>query len=529
MARFIIQNAAVVDGTGAPARVGNVAVADGFIVEEASLPPQSCDFLVDAAGLACTPGFIDTHSHSDIQVLLDPNVYPKIRQGITTEILGQDGVSAAPLPMEYLNAWRKNQSGLNGDSSALAWDWKDTKGYLERIEKGKGSATNIAYLVPHGNVRMSVMGLENRLATKDEIDQMCRLLDKELQDGGIGLSSGLIYVPCAYSNLEELTALCRVAAAHNKPFVVHQRSEADDVMESMDEILSAAKASGVHAHFSHFKICGMRNLHYRRQMADLLDQAAAEGLSVSFDQYPYTAGSTTMTALLPPWAQSGGAEELLGRLADPSIREKITRDIQNGIHGWDDFMSFSGPSRIRITSVQTDRNQHLLGHTVEEIAAERGVTPFDAIYDLLIEESLSVSISTEFGTDEDIAFFMRRPEQNVCTDGLFGAKPHPRVYGTFARILEKYVRQDKVLTLEEAVYKMTGKPAGVFAMHDRGVIAPGRRADLLVFDADRVQDHATYVDPQRYPTGFHVIFVNGVPVFEQGKSLNNHPGMVIRQ
>lgn len=526
--RILIEHAKVVDGTGNPSYTGDVAVEHGMIIDASSYQKEDYDRVIDAGGLCLTPGFIDTHSHSDVQILLDPYVRPKIRQGITTELLGQDGISTAPLPKEHIQVWRKNLAGLDGDSDELTWDWRDTEGYLKELEK-KGSATNVMYLVPHGNVRMEAIGLADREPTEEELETMCRILDRELRAGAVGFSSGLIYIPCAYSQKKELIELCKVAASYKRPFVVHQRSEADVILESMEEIIDIGRQSGVHIHFSHFKVCGMRNLHFRNQMAELLEKAEQEGIEVSFDQYPYTAGSTTMTALLPPWAQAGGADDLVARLKDEKERKIIAEDIKNGLPQWDDFIDFAGPEHIRITSVHTDKNQEVIGKTLKEIAGMRNTTIYDVVFDLLIEENLGVSICTDFGTDEDIKYFMKRPEQNVCTDGLFGAKPHPRVYGSFARILDRFVREEKVLTLEEAVYKMSGKPASVFGLKDRGVIAEGKRADLLIFDEKEIRDHATYLDPIRYPTGFHYILVNGEFVYEDGEDTKALPGMVIRQ
>lgn len=526
--RILIEHAKVVDGTGNPSYTGDVAVEHGMIIDASSYQKEEYDRVIDGGGLCLTPGFIDTHSHSDVQILLDPYVRPKIRQGITTELLGQDGISTAPLPKEHIQVWRKNLAGLDGDSDELTWDWRDTEGYLKELEK-KGSATNVMYLVPHGNVRMEAIGLADREPTEEELETMCRILDRELRAGAVGFSSGLIYIPCAYSQKKELIELCKVAASYKRPFVVHQRSEADVILESMEEIIDIGRQSGVHIHFSHFKVCGMRNLHFRNQMAELLEKAEQEGIEVSFDQYPYTAGSTTMTALLPPWAQAGGADDLVARLKDEKERKTIAEDIKNGLPQWDDFIDFAGPEHIRITSVHTDKNQEVIGKTLKEIAGMRNTTIYDVVFDLLIDENLGVSICTDFGTDEDIKYFMKRPEQNVCTDGLFGAKPHPRVYGSFARILDRFVREEKVLTLEEAVYKMSGKPASVFGLKDRGVIAEGKRADLLIFDEKEIRDHATYLDPIRYPTGFYYILVNGEFVYDDGEDTKALPGMVIRQ
>ena len=528
MGKIFIKNATIVDGTKAARWLGNIAIEDDRIVREEGFVCDDTTIIIDATGLTCTPGFIDTHSHSDVQVLIDPVLTPKICQGITTEILGQDGVSVAPLPLRFKEEWRNYIKGLNGDSPELQWDWETTDRYLSLIEQGKGCAANVGYLAPHGNVRMEVMGLDNRQATSLEIQQMCAVLERELAAGAIGLSSGLIYVPCAYCATDELIQLCKVVAKHNKPFVVHQRSEADTIIKSMQEIFHIGKESGVHVHFSHFKICGKRNLHYFKTMAQLLDNAKLEGISVSFDQYPYHAGSTTMTALLPPWAQSGGSHKTLQRLRNAQVRKQIANDIRKGIEGWDNFISFAGFDDIRITSVASLNNSNVAGKSLAELGQMRNTGVLDAMFDLLLEEELAVSITTEFGTEREVAFFLQREEQNVCTDGLFGLKPHPRVYGTFARILQNYVRETKSLTLEEAVWKMSGKAAQVFNLVDRGVLKAGKKADVLLFDADAIVDHATYQDPIRFPTGFEVVIVNGVIVCRGGQQLDVTPGEVIR-
>lgn len=523
---ILIKNALIVDGGGGAPFTGDVLV-DGDRIVKVGETDGKADQVIDAKGLALTPGFIDTHSHSDVQVLLDPHVKPKIRQGITTEVLGQDGVSVAPAPLEYISPWRKNVAGLDGDADEVTWDWIDTAGYFAAIGK-KGSATNIAYLVPHGNVRMEVMGLAGREATAEEVGKMCAVLDRELAAGGCGLSSGLIYTPCVYSVTDELVELCKVAAKHKKPFVVHQRSEADDIIESMNEILHIGRESGVRVHFSHFKIAGIKNGRFRPQIDELLDQAAKDGMNLSFDQYPYVAGSTTLGILIPPWAFDGGSDKLLERLIDPECRKRIENEMKTGLPGWDNFWDFAGPDNIYVTSVLTDKNLDLVGKNLIEIGEIRKKSPFDALFDLLYEEKNSVSMYDIYGREEDVIHFLARPEQNVCTDGVYGQKPHPRVYGAFPRILQKYVREEKVLPLETAIHKMTGKAATAFRFDDRGFVKPGLKADLLLFDPATITDNATFLEPVAFPTGFRIIMVNGRIVFADGEETGALPGEVIK-
>lgn len=264
----------------------DILVQDDEIVKVGSIEDSYCDKVVDAGGMIVCPGFIDSHSHSDLEILLDSYVEPKVRQGVTTEILGQDGISMAPLPLEHVSAWRKNLAGLDGDSDKLGWDWKTTDGYLRLLEKS-GVGPNVGYLVPHGNIRMESMGLDNRKATPEEIQKMKDITRRELEAGALGLSTGLIYIPCAYADTEEIIELCKVVAEYDKVFVVHQRSEADAILESMEELIRIGKESGVKIHISHFKVCGKKNWDKIEAIEDLLEKAKAQGIRVSYDQYPY--------------------------------------------------------------------------------------------------------------------------------------------------------------------------------------------------------------------------------------------------
>jgi N-acyl-D-amino-acid deacylase len=512
--RTLFTNALLIDGTGAPGFPGWLLIEQDRIVamERAELTPPQTHGVVDLEGAALCPGFIDTHSHSDLALLVEPHVPPKLRQGVTTEILGQDGLALAPLPARYIVPWRKNLSGLNGDSTDVAWDWGDLAGYLARLRKG-GVGTNTACLAAHGNIRMEVVGLDDRIATDEEIARMQAVLEREIESGAIGLSTGLVYTPCAYADTRELTALCATAARHGLPLVIHQRSESGSIVESMQEVLDLARATGVHIHFSHFKVCGLKYADRLDPSLALLDQATAEGLSVSLDQYPYMAGSTMLSVILPPWAHAGGTEHLLSRLADPAQRKRMIHDIEFGLPGWDDFVDFAGVENIYVTHVADERGGEsgswAVGKSLAEIGELCALPPLEAACDLLLAHANAVSIVDFFGEEAHVEAILSRPETNVCTDGLLFGSPHPRVYGSFPRVLGRMVRERGVLELEEAVHKMTGKPADVFGLTGRGRLAPGAAADLVAFDPATIRDVGDFHDPRRFPEGVRMVCVNG--------------------
>ena len=524
---MLIKNATVIDGTGAPRYRADVLVEGDKIVAIGSNLSAPGQEVVDAQGLIVAPGFIDTHSHSDLKVLEDPLLAPKIRQGITTEILGQDGVSMAPLPLEFIEDWRKNLAGLDGTSDTVDWRFQTTEGYLAAMEK-RGLVINESYLVPHGNVRMEAMGLDDRAPTPAETEAMKQIVRREMQAGALGLSSGLIYIPCAYGDTTEVIEMSKVVAEFDGVFVVHQRSEANNILPSMDEILRIGRESGVRLHFSHFKICGRKNWHKLEAVLGKLDDAKAEGLKVTFDQYPYTAGSTMLGAILPSWAHAGGTNKLMERLANPEIRKKILADILEEDCDWDNFVEFAGLDGISVTSVKTAKNADAVGLSLVQLGVLRGKPPLEAALDLLLEEENAVGMIDVYGSEDHIRTFIRRPEMNLCTDGLLGGRPHPRVYGSFPRLL-KMVREENLLTLEEAVRKMTGQPASVFGFHDRGTIETGKVADLVLFNPDLVADRGTFAQPIQFPEGIARVVVAGQTVWD-GAALSTagFPGRVLR-
>ena len=527
--RTLIRNGVLIDGAGAP-RTGGDLVLDGETIAAAGSVENGAGFdrVIDAAGLVVAPGFIDTHSHSDLELLVNPYIEAKVRQGVTTELLGQDGISMAPLPRRYIAPWRKNLAGLEGESDTLSWEYETTEAYLRALE-GKGVGLNESYLIPHGNVRMEAMGLDNRLPTADELGRMLEIAWREMEAGAFGLSTGLIYMPCGYAGTEELIALCKVVAEFDGVFAVHQRSEADAILNSMREVIRIGRASGVRTHFSHFKICGRKNWPLIDKALALLDSARQQGIRISFDQYPYVAGSTMLSVILPPWAHDGGTEKLLQRLRCRQDRRLMARDIEAGLPGWDNFIDFAGFQGIYITSVRTEANRALIGKSLLELGALRGVEPLQAAFDLLLEEENAVGMVDFYGLEEHVTRFLCRPEQNVCTDGLLGGRPHPRVFGSFPRVLGKYVREERALTLEAAIHKMTGKPAQVFGFARRGLLRPGYFADVVVFNPDTIADRGTFADPAQFPAGIEHVWINGRQVVESGVYRPACAGQVLRK
>lgn len=525
--RTLIKHGLIVDGNKTPAYEGDILIENEKILKISQNLNEEADKVIDAKGRVICPGFIDTHSHSDLVILVNPYNEVKIRQGITTEVLGQDGISMAPLPQEHISSWRKNLAGLDGESDEIDWKYETTENYLKMMDDN-GVGLNETYLVPHGNVRMEAMGLEDRPATKEEIQKMCEITERELKAGAIGLSTGLIYIPCAYSLTEEIIEMCKVVAKYDGVFVVHQRSEADTILTSMEEIIEIGKQSGVKVHFSHFKVCGKANWKYIPQVIELLEKAEKEGIRVSFDQYPYAAGSTMLGVVLPPWAHSGGTDKLIERLSDENERAKMKKDIANGIEGWDNFIEFAGIDQIFVTSVKTEKNKDVIGKSLLEIGKMRGKDPLDATFDLLKEEENAVGMVDFYELEEHIIGFMKRDEQNVCTDGLLAGKPHPRAYGSFPKILGRYVRELNVLTIEEAVYKMTKKAATSFSIRDRGELKEGYFADIVIFDKDTVSGCDDFINSMQYPTGIDYVIINGNCVVEEGKYNKIKAGKVLK-
>lgn len=527
---LLVRGGIVVDGTGAPARRADVLIRDGRIaVVGQDLRVGGDSRVVDGGGLHVAPGFIDTHSHSDLRVLVEPDLPMKVQQGITLDVLGQDGISVAPVRDDDVAQVRKQLAGLLGDppDDKLPRDWRSVADFMALLDRG--AALNLAYLVPHGAVRAGAMGLGARKPDGDELARMVALVERAMDEGAIGLSTGLIYPPCCYADTDELVALCAMVAKKRGVFVVHMRSESDHILAAVDEMITVGRRSGVHVHISHFKIAGRDNWPHVGEMLERVRAAQAGGVRITADQYPYVAGSTMFGAILPPWAHDGGSDATLERLASPTERARMRAAMeQAGPNDWDSFWQWTGPEGIVIADVPSGRRPEVVGKSVAEASGAAARDPIDFAFDLLASERMGVSMISFSQSEEVVARVMREPYVNVCTDGLLGGRPHPRAYGSYPRILGRYVREQQLLTLEEAVRKMTSQAADAMHLPDRGRIAVGQTGDLVLFDAARVIDRATFAEPLQAPEGIEGVIVAGVPVIERGRPTGARPGRAVR-
>jgi N-acyl-D-amino-acid deacylase len=520
---FTLLNGTVIDGSGTPGYLGAVVVESDRIMAVGG-DAQSRGAAIDCTGLAISPGFIDMHSHSDLVCMSDPQLAAKLRQGITTEVLGQDGLSEAPIPLEHVSMWRRHLSGLNGDPD-VPWDWRSFGEYLGRCD---GAAINMTALVGHGPLRLHALGMENRAVTAAELDVMCQVLDQALSEGAIGFSTGLIYSPCVYGDTEELIALGRVVAKHDAFMVYHMRYEGKRVLDGMAEVFRIARESGAACHISHFKARGRQAWGQAPAMVEAVERARAEGLDITADQYPYLAGSTMLGALLPPWCHAQGTEGVKTYLQDPTLRATIESEMVDGRPDWESTIVAVGWENVLISGVGSERNRGIVGKSLPEIAAAWGIPPYDAMVRLLLEEDLDVSMIVPALIEEDVTLLMRQPWVMTCTDGLMGGEPHPRTYGTFPRKLGHYVREEGLEPLEEAVRKMTSLPAQRLRLADRGELRPGAFADMVVFDPKTIIDRATYEQPRTYPAGIAHVFVNGVAAVWNGEETGRLAGRALR-
>lgn len=525
MLDIVIRSGRVYDGTGNPWTKLDVGVEKGRIAVLGDLSKERAREMVDAQNMAVSPGFIDAHAHSDL-LCTEPGTHKiKVLQGVTSEVVGQDGVSVAPVSEATKGPWREQQKGLNGDIGD--WPWNSVEEYLRFLHEASMSG-NVAYLVPHGAVRTLAMGFEGRRATTQEAKKMRDLVEEGMHQGAMGASTGLVYPPNVFSEKEELVAICEGVAAHDGCFMVHIRNESTRSLEALDEVVDVARRSGVRLHVSHFKVAGRRNKDKFEPALARLDAAREEGIEVTFDQYPYTAGSTMLSAILPPWAHAGGTREMLGRLGDPDQREKMKRDFE-GNEDYENWVLSCGWKNVTVSSVPSEGNVDAEGKSVLQLAEMRGKEPADAALDLLLEEKAAVTMIVHWGDEEDVAHGMAHPLQTVGSDGIFGGKPHPRLYGTFARVLRRYAREKGVLSLEQAIRRMTGATAQLLRLGDRGLVREGCWADLVVFDPDEVADRSTYAAPLREPAGIQHVLVNGEVAVRDGAYTGATAGRVLRR
>ncbi|MGW0903929.1 N-acyl-D-amino-acid deacylase family protein [Streptomyces sp. NPDC002853] len=528
---LVIRDARVIDGTGGASYRADVGVHEGRITEirkEGEGPRLTGATTVDAQGLALAPGFIDMHAHSDLALLRDPDHSAKAAQGVTLEVIGQDGLSYAPVDDRTLAQVRQAITGWNGDGSDIDFDWRTVGEYLDRLDR-QGTAVNAAYLIPQGAVRMYAVGWDDRPASPAEVERMKQLVAEGMEQGAVGMSSGLTYTPGMYADDSELTELCKVVAQYKGYYCPHHRSYGAGALQAYEEMVNLTRTANCPLHLAHATMNFGVNKGKAPDLLALLDTALAGGADITLDTYPYTPGCTTLVAMLPSWASEGGPDAILARLQDDGTAEKIRHHMEvigaDGCHGvpieWD---------KIEISGVSDPGLASCVGKTVAQSAEQRGEEPWVTARRLLINDKLGSTILQHVGHEENVRAIMRHRVHTGGSDGILqGFKPHPRAYGTFPQYLGRYVRELGVLTLEECVAHLTSRPAARLRLPDRGLVREGYRADLVLFDPDTVAAGSTFDAPRTLPTGIPHVLIDGKFVMKNGQRTNTLAGRSIRR
>jgi N-acyl-D-amino-acid deacylase len=518
---LLITNARIIDGTGRPSVTGSVGVRDGRIAGVGRVSGAATR-TVDAGGKVLAPGFIDPHSHSDLTLLTDGNAESKIRQGVTTEVIGESG-SVAP---------RKPGAGQ---------EWTDFTGYFAAIERSK-AAVNLLSYVGLGQVREYVMGNDERAPTPNELEKMSGLVSDAMKQGAYGVSTGLIYSPNAYATLDELVALSRPASAAGGLYASHLRYDGAKLREGLEEAIAIGERARLPVHVFHLKVTGAKNFGRMKEVIAIVEAAKKRGVEFSADQYPYVASSTGLSQTIPPWAHEGGGAKLAERLKDPATRARIRKEMDDPNPTWENRLISAGTwHNVQLASIGSRTEapsayKKYEGMRVDDAAKAAGKDPYDFVFELLIAQRGSVGCVWFIIDENDLKLAMKQPWVSVGSDGsalatsgpLRAGVPHPRNFGTFPRVLGKYVREEHVIPLEQAVHKMSGLTASQLHITDRGLIKTGLAADLVIFDPATVADRATFTDPFQYPVGIPTVIVNGRVVLDNGRHTGERPGIIIR-
>jgi N-acyl-D-amino-acid deacylase len=517
---ILVQNGMIADGSGKPLFKCNIGISEDRIVWIGNDRERKAVRTIDASGLVVAPGFIDMHAHDDLDLIVNPDAKPKVLQGVTTEVIGQCGFGVAPYLPGHGAKWKDWLVTFFGNTG-VEWKWQSFGEYLDFLDSS-GSAINITALVTHGAIRANVMGLDNRRPSLGELEEMQRLLSQSIDEGAKGMSLGLVYLPGVYAYEDELTELHRVLAKKGALTVPHVRGLRETSVEAIEEAIRISKNSGASLHIAHLSTAGKNNWDKLYKIFDRIDQAKATGQDITFDQHTYTASSTSLTMILPSWVLEGGQDQMIAKFLDSNVRNQVINEVQQQkIANWDELL---------ITGVTTDKNKYCTGKTVQEIASIRGTTPAKAIVDLMVEENagLSLVVLNTYSL-ENVFFAVKRSDGMFGSDGIpVGEYPHPRLYGTFPRVLQTFVRENNTITLEEAVQKMTYAAACRLNIIDRGLIQEGYFADIAIFNPETIEDCATYWEPRQHPKGIQYVLVNGQVVVENGKHTGKLPGVVIR-
>ena len=524
---IVIRGGTILDGTGSRPREADVAIKDGRIAEIGRDVSASRARVIEAKGMVVAPGFIDIKTHSDWTLPLMPLAQSKVRQGVTTEVIGHCGYSCAPCLPGKAAALKQYLS-----PSAPWLDFKDTT-YADYAATYPATSVNRVLLVGHNTLRLMAMGMEDRKPTPDELALMVRLLEEALAAGALGMSSGLFTAPGSYADGEEMVELGRVLRRHGARYFTHLRDEANHVFDAVEEAIEFGAQTGIHVQIVHAKVSGTDNWGTVDKFLARLREARAQGIQIDCDEYPYTAASNPLRNLMPSWLQQGGIDAMLARLGDASVRARIKDEI--AATGLNNFGRIKSWDAIRV-SISPDLKQYA-GKTMGNIAREQGKDPFDAVLDYIVADRGQTRVVVESIAEDDVRAFIRAPEVIVGSDGNSVAptgitgqgKPHPRFYGTFARVLGRYVREENLIPLETAIHKMTGASATALGLTDRGVLREGFRADVTVFDPATIAERATYEDPHQFAVGIAAVLVNGEPVLDRGDHTGATPGEMLRR
>src|SRR5436309_3276108 len=527
---LVITNGHIIDGTGTPWYSGDIGIRAGKIAAIGNLTDQPRTRTIEAQGMVVAPGFIDMLGQSELTILVDPRLPSKIYQGITTEITGEGG-SPAPLNDSIIQAEQTKYAHYQ-----ITPDWRTLRQYFARLEK-QGMGINLASYVGATQVRRMVLGDEDKQPTSAQLEQMKDLVRQAMRDGAVGVSTSLEYAPAPYAKTQEIIALASEAAKFGGMYATHMRSESDNVLASIDESLRIGREAHIPVEIWHIKVAGKKNWGRMPEVVAKINQARAQGEDISANTYAYPAWFNDFSAFIPPWAHDGGDAKLIERLKDPATRARIKKDMLAPSTTWDnEWQEIPGPEAILIGVVQNPKLLPLQGKTLADVAKLWNKDPMDALFDLLIEDQAYTYVAVFGMSEDDVALALQQPWVSICNDsegaspeGLLGQEhPHPRAYGTFPRILRKYVREEKKLALEDAIRKFTSLAAQRMRLTDRGVLKQGMWADVVVFDPATIRDLATFENPNQLSQGMEYVLVNGVPVIERGKMTNALPGKVLR-
>jgi N-acyl-D-amino-acid deacylase len=522
---ILIKGGTIYDGSLASPFAEDIAISGDIISAIGTFNRDEAVMVIDAEDLVVAPGFIDTHAHSDFTILADPRAEGKVSQGVTTEINGNCGMSAAPL---FNKAFERRQDDLK--ELGILERWNTLKEYVALLEK-RGTAVNLATLAGHGNIRGSVMGYDDRMPTKDDFSKMSALLQTAIDEGAIGLSTGLIYPPGLYSKTEELIGLSKVLKQKDLVYASHMRSEGERLLESVQEVIRIGREADVRVHISHIKTAGEKNWHKAEKLIALLEDARNSGIYLTCDRYPYTASSTDLDSLLPAWSYEGGNEEEMKRLVNPQDRERIRNEIQSQTGKKDYWKS------VIISSVVSEENAWMEGRGIADISATLGLDEIDTFFKVLIDERLRAGAIFLSMSEENLKKILSLKYCMIGSDSSARSfdgptrkgRPHPRTFGTFPRFIGRFVRDSGIMGLPEAMYRASLLPAETFSLKKRGCIREGMYADIVIFDLNNIMDRATFEDPYQSSSGIQYVLVNGVPVIRKGEFAGNFPGRVLRR